>query len=138
MVRSPEQSIASLEIESQMGKHYYRTNVPLGLVILWWGFLGICAVIYMAYDAVFKAPARQEQMQAQKQWDRNHFNGWRLQQRYPSEYDTQHGLYTDELDKQTCTTMGYPGYPACPTQQYFVNGIPQAPPITPAPPTKKH
>jgi hypothetical protein len=91
------------------------------MFIKWIG-LGILVLGYMAYDACFKAPQRYAQRGAQTQWDRQHFNGWRLEK---ETYDTEHGLYVDKLNKETCTTAGYPGYPACPAQQYFVNGAPQ-------------
>jgi len=91
-------------------------------MIIWWVFLGICVLVYGCYDALFQAPARRAQQEAQQQWDRDHFSGWRLEQGY----DTQHGLYTDRMEHQTCTTMGYPGYPACSSQQYYIDGKPQA------------
>jgi hypothetical protein len=106
-----------------MARHYYRTNVPLGVMFIKWIGLGILVLGYMAYDACFKAPQRETQRVAQAQWDRQHFNGLRLEKQA---YDTEHGLYFDKLNKETCTTVGYPGYPACPVQQYFVNGSPQA------------
>jgi hypothetical protein len=105
-----------------MRRHYYRTNVPLPAMILWWIFLGVCVVIFSIYDSCAHGPVRD----AQAQWDREHFTGWRLEQ----DYDKEHGLFYDKVGRQTCTTKGYPGYPACPVQQYFVNGQPQASPIT--------
>jgi hypothetical protein len=54
-----------------MARHYYRTNVPLPIMIVWWVFLGACALIFMIYDAVFKAPERKERAEAQAQWERN-------------------------------------------------------------------
>lgn len=110
-----------------MARHYYRTNVPLPVMILWWGFIGICALIYGCYDAVFKAPEREAVISAQQKWDREHFNGWRLQER---SYEREHGLYDDRRDGGACTISGYPGYKACPLQQYFVNGQPQIYPPT--------
>jgi hypothetical protein len=107
-----------------MARHYYRTNVPLPVMIIWWVFLGICFLVYGAYDAVFQAPERRARQQAQAQWDRDHFNGWRLEQ----SYDPEHGIFYDKLDKKTCTIKGYPGYPPCPAQQYFVEGRPQSAP----------
>jgi len=95
-------------------------------MLIWWVFLGICVLCYSCYDAVFNAPTRRAQEQAQAQWDRDHFNGWRLEQTYPTSDEIMHGLFHDKLDKKTCTTKGYPGYPACPAQQYFVNGTPQS------------
>jgi hypothetical protein len=85
-------------------------------MIVWWVFLGVCVVLYTAYNAIVNGPKER----AQKQWDHDHFNGWRLEQ----SYDTEHGLLYDKLDKLTCTTKGYPGYPPCPGQQYFVDGKP--------------
>jgi hypothetical protein len=99
-----------------MARHYYRTNVPLPIMFLKWIGLGILAVIFLLYDTCANGPKRA----AQREWDRQHFNGWRLE----SSYDTEHGLYYDKLDGATCTTKGYPGYPACPTQRYYVNGQP--------------
>lgn len=97
-------------------------------MIIWWVFLGVCALIYGCYDAVFKAPERNATRAAQQKWERDHFNGWRL---HEYSYDTGHGLLMDELNKETCSATGYPGYPACPMQQYFVNGLPSIPPAEP-------
>lgn len=94
-------------------------------MILWWGFVGVCIVIYGIYNVLVNGPKER----AQAQWDRDHFNGWRLEQGYPSSDNVAHGLLYDKLDKQTCTTKGYPGYPACPLQQYFVDGRPQVKPL---------
>jgi len=109
-----------------VARHYYRTNIPLPAMLLWWVFLGICFLVYGCYDLVFQAPGRHAREQAQAQWDRDHFSGWRLSQNYPSDDDVQHGLYFDGLEKKTCTTKGYPGYPDCPYQQYYIDGKPQA------------
>lgn len=119
-----------------MAKHYYRTNVPLPVMIVWWVFLGICMLVYGAYDALFQAPERHAQEHAQAQWDRDHFNGWRLEQQYPTDADIQHGLFFDNLNKERCTVKAYPGYPACPAQQYYVDGKPQSAPATNS--TSKH
>jgi hypothetical protein len=94
-------------------------------MILWWGFMGVCVLVYGCYDALFQAPERHARERAQAQWDRDHFNGWRLEQSYPSAGDVQHGLFYDKLEKRTCTTKSYPGYPACPAQTYYVDGKPQ-------------
>ena len=112
-----------------MARHYYRTNVPLPIMIVWWGFLGVCVVIFMIYDALFKAPERKAQAEAQMQWERQHFNGWRLEQKYPLESDIEHGIFHDRLDQKSCTTKGYPGYDKCPPQMYYVNGAPSEPPV---------
>jgi hypothetical protein len=109
-----------------MARHYYRTNVPLPIMVLWWGFLGVCVVIFSIYNAIVNGPKEKAQMQ----WDRDHFNGWRLEKGY----DDQHGLLYDKLDKKTCSTKGYPGYDPCPAQQYFADGKPQQPPADPSPP----
>jgi hypothetical protein len=86
-------------------------------MIVWWVFLGVCVIVFAAYDVIVNGPKKR----AQEQWDRDHFNGWRLEQ----SYDAEHGLLYDKLDKKTCTTKGYPGYPNCPPQQHFVDGKPQ-------------
>jgi hypothetical protein len=109
-----------------MARHYYRTNVPLPAMIIWWVFLGVCVLMYSCYDALFKAPERNAQEQAQQQWDRDHFNGWRLEQTYPSSDDIQHGLFFDKLNKVKCTDRGFPGYPPCPAQQFYIGGKPQS------------
>jgi hypothetical protein len=111
-----------------MSRHYHRTNVPPRGMIVWWVFLGICAVCFSIYYAIVNGPKKK----AQEQWDREYFNGWRLEQSYPTSDDVAHGLFFDKLDKITCTVKGYPGYPACPVQQYFVDGRPQAAPTEPA------
>ena len=105
-----------------MARHYYRTNVPLPIMMLKWVAIGIFGGLFLLYDACFVKPGRDERMEAQRQWDRRHFNGWRLEK---VSYDTQHGLYYDLMEnREECSTVGYPGYPACPTQQYYVNGQP--------------
>jgi hypothetical protein len=110
-----------------MARHYYRTNVPLPVMVLWWVFCGICVLIYGCYDYVFQKPQRDVTAQAQVQWERRHLNGWRLEQ----SYDAEHGLFRDRMNNgETCTTKAYPGYPTCPPQQYFIDGNPQAPPQT--------
>jgi hypothetical protein len=91
-------------------------------MILWWVFLGVCVAIFGVYDACFVAPGRRQVQQQQAQWERQHFNGWRLEQ---ITYEAEHGLYNDRLEHQTCTTKAYPGYSACPPQQYYVEGNPQ-------------
>jgi hypothetical protein len=112
-----------------MARHYYRTNVPLPVMILWWGFLGVCVVIFMIYDAIFKAPERKSRAEAQATWERQHYNGWKLEQKYPSQSDLEHGIFYDRYDQKSCTTRGYPGYDACPPQQYYIDGIPSQPPV---------
>jgi hypothetical protein len=108
-----------------MAKHYYRTNVPLIFVVLKFVGIGILGGLYLLYDACFVKPGRDARIEAQKQWDRQHYNGWRLDK---VSYDTEHGLYYDQLnDRQECTTVGYPGYPICPAQRYYVNGQPSSP-----------
>jgi hypothetical protein len=64
--------------------------------------------MYSCYDAVFKAPTRRAEQQAQQQWDRDHFNGWRLVQTYPSDDDIKHGLFYDKLDKKPMHNEGIP------------------------------
>lgn len=124
-----------------MARHYYRTNVPLPVMILWWGFLGVCAVIFMIYDAIFKAPERKSRAEAQATWERQHYNGWKLEQKYSSQSDIEHGIFFDRYEQKSCTTRGYPGYDPCPTQQYYINGIPSQPPVVmqdnPSPKPKK-
>jgi hypothetical protein len=112
-----------------MARHYYRTNVPLPVMILWWGFLGVCVVILMAYNAIFKAPEQRAQAEAQRTWERQHLNGWRLEQKYPGQSDIEHGIFFDRMEQKSCTTKGYPGYDSCPGQLYYVNGAPSSPPI---------
>jgi hypothetical protein len=112
-----------------MARHYYRTNVPLPVMILWWGFLGVCAVIFMIYDAIFKAPERKSRAEAQTTWEREHYNGWKLEQKYLSRSDIEHGIFFDRYDQKSCTTVGYPGYDPCPPQQYYINGTPSQPPV---------
>ena len=112
-----------------MARHYYRTNVPLPIMIIWWVFLGICFVVFMIYDAIFKAPERKAQVEAQVLWERQHFNGWKLEQKYPSQSDIEHGIFFDRYDQKTCTTKSYPGYDPCPTQQYYSNGMLSTPPV---------
>jgi hypothetical protein len=84
-----------------MARHYYRTNVPLPIMILWWVFIGICAVIFMIHDAIFKAPERKAQAEAQATWERQHLNGWRLEQKYPSQSDIDHGIFYDRMEQKS-------------------------------------
>jgi hypothetical protein len=100
-----------------MARHYYRTNVPLPIMFLKWIGMGILVAIALLYDTCANGPKRE----AQARWDREHFNGWRLE---AQTYETEHGLYYDKLKQETCTMKGYPGYPTCPAQQYFVDGKP--------------
>ena len=109
-----------------MARHYFRTNIPFPIMLLWWGFLGVCVLVYGCYDALFLAPERSARLHAQQQWDRDHFDGWRLEQRYASDFNVQHGLFYDKLEQKECTMRGYPGYPACPAQTYYIDGKPQA------------
>jgi hypothetical protein len=102
-------------------------------MIVWWVFLGACVVVYGLYHAVVYGPEEKARAQAQAQWDRQHFNGWRLEK----SYDDEHGILFDKLDKKKCTAKGYPGYDPCPSQQYFVDGTPQEPPAEPTPTAKK-
>jgi len=89
-------------------------------MILKWLAIGICGGLFFLYDACFVKPDRDARLEAQRQWDRQHSNGWRLEK---VSYDTEHGLYYDLLkEREECSTLGYPGYPACPPQQYYVNG----------------
>jgi hypothetical protein len=74
-------------------------------MIVWWVFLGGCVLVFTAYDAIVNG----SQKKGTGTMGQRHFNGWRLEQ----------------SDKKTCTTKGYPGYPNCPPQQYFVDGKPQ-------------
>ena len=107
-----------------MARHYYRTNVPLPIMMLKWIGLAIFIPLFLLYDTCANGPKRE----AQGQWDRQHFNGWRLEK---DTYDTKHGLYYDKLNKEQCTAVGYPGYPACPAQQYYLNGQSSPPPKGP-------
>jgi hypothetical protein len=86
-------------------------------MILWWVFLGFCILCVSLYDGCVNGPKRR----AQAQWDRDHYTGWRLDQGS----DALHGLFFDNLNKETCTTKRYPGYPDCPSQQHYLNGKPQ-------------
>jgi len=111
-----------------MARHYYRTNVPLPIMFLKWIAIGIFGGLFLLYDACFEKPARDARREAQVHWDRQHFNGWRLEK---VSYDSQHGLYYDLLhEREECSTLGYPGYPPCPPQQYYANGVVTSGPIT--------
>ena len=112
-----------------MARHYYRTNVPLPIMIIWWCFLGVCVVLFSIYDAVFKAPERKAQAEAQATWERQHYNGWKLEQKYPTHNEIERGIFFDRYDQKTCTTKGYPGYEPCPPQQHYSNGVPSLAPV---------
>jgi hypothetical protein len=111
-------------------------------MIVWWGFLGVCVIVFAIYDAIFKAPEQRAQAEAQRIWERQHFNGWRLEQKYPSDSDIEHGIFYDRLEQKSCTDKGYPGYDSCAAQLYYVNGAASSPPVetpveTPKPTRKK-
>jgi hypothetical protein len=89
-------------------------------MFLKWIGMGILVLMFFLYDTCVNGPKRE----VQRKWDRDHYTGWRLERAY----DDQHGLYNDKLDGGTCTTKGYPGYPACPAQRYYVNGVAQLSP----------
>lgn len=62
---------------------------------------------------------------ARTEWEWNHYTGYRL-----TLSNEELGLYFDKRagDFSQCTTKAYPGYPACPPQQYVVNGQPTSEP----------
>jgi hypothetical protein len=112
-----------------MARHYYRTNVPLPVMILWWGFLGVCVVVLMAYNAIFKAPPTESTGGGAENLGASTFQWGKLEQKYPGQSDIEHGIFFDRMEQKSCTTKGYPGYDSCPGQLYFVNGAPSSPPI---------
>jgi len=67
---------------------------------------------------------------AQKRWEWNHYTGYRLFV-VEDEEDKAHGILRDSKigtgREALCTTMNYPGYPACPPQEYVFNGKSLAP-----------
>jgi hypothetical protein len=77
---------------------------------------------------------RSKNMEAKKQeWEWQHYTGWRLDanQNDPG-VRLGIGVLRDKKTSLLCTTSGYPGYPACPSQEYVVNGQPApAPKVTP-------
>ena len=89
-------------------------------MILKWIGMGILGVLFLLYDTCANGPKRE----AQRQWDRDHFNGWRLEK---DTSDTAHGLYYDKMNGgEACTVVSYPGYPPCPQQRYYTNGQPSS------------
>jgi len=57
---------------------------------------------------------------AKQSWEWQHYTGNRLIARD----DTAHGIFLDKKTNKDCSMLAYPGYPACPTQVYVVNGDP--------------
>ncbi|HSY33930.1 MAG TPA: hypothetical protein VLA42_18260 [Verrucomicrobiae bacterium] len=97
-------------------------NIGLGL-----GLVGI--VIFLIAGLSIEHSNRAERSK-RAQWEWNHYTGWRIVGLggYPSADDAAHGIWFDKKTKVDCTDKGYPGYPACAPQEYFINGK-----VSPAP-----
>jgi hypothetical protein len=76
--------------------------------ILGLGFVFL--IVFIMYDA--------HVARAKQSWEWQHYSGDRLIARD----DTAHGIFQDKKTNKDCSTLGYPGYPACPEQAYYVNG----------------
>lgn len=85
----------------------------IGIVILVFG--GLAAVIF----GVLILQSEQHDKQAQ-QWKWEHYTGFRLTQSWGGQ---EQGLFEDKKTGNTCTTLKFPGYPACPEQEFVVNSI---------------
>jgi len=51
-------------------------------------------------------------------------------QKYPSPDEIAHGIFVDRYDQKNCKTKNYPGK-SCPLQWYYVDAVPNAPPVEP-------
>ena len=61
-------------------------------------------------------------------WQWQHYTGWRIARDYDSSFKAERGIWTDHKTGNECTDKGYPGYAACPQQEYVVNGVQSAAP----------
>jgi hypothetical protein len=79
--------------------------------------------------ASFLQKRRSKNREATRQeWEWQHYTGWRISgDLNDSGVRLGIGVFRDKKTGVLCTTSGYPGYPACPPQEYVVNGK-QAPP----------
>jgi hypothetical protein len=68
------------------------------------------------------------QQQAIANWNWQHYTGWRTTCDFADggceSVSYSHGIQRDRKTGTVCTVINYPGYPACPPQEYVVNGVP--------------
>jgi len=56
-----------------------------------------------------------------KEWEWQHYTGWRISgDLNDSGVRLGIGVLRDKKTGVLCTTSGYPGYPACPSQEYLL------------------
>jgi hypothetical protein len=113
------------DVKAALGTGYNQTKKLLKWTIA-------LAIVFLAALAItaFLKERRSKNAAAKKQereWQ--HYTGWRLDgDMNDSGVRLEIGVLRDKKTGVLCATSGYPGYPACPPQEYVVNGQP-----TPAP-----
>jgi hypothetical protein len=95
----------------------------------WVAVIAIILFAALAITALLQKP-RSKNMDAMRQdWEWQHYSGWRISgDLNDSGVRLGIGVLRDKKTGMLCTTSGYPGYPACPPQEYVVNGKPAPPP----------
>jgi hypothetical protein len=95
-------------------------------------WVAVIAILFFAVQAItsFLQKRHSKNMEATRQeseWQ--HYTGWRISgDLNDSGVRLGIGVFRDKKTGVLCTTSGYPGYPACPPQEYVVNGKPAPPP----------
>jgi hypothetical protein len=95
-------------------------------------WVAVIAIILFAALAITpslqkRRPKNMEAMRQELEWQ--HYSGWRISgDLNDSGVRLGIGVLRDKKTGVLCTTSGYPGYPACPPQEYVVNGKPAPPP----------
>jgi hypothetical protein len=77
---------------------------------------GILGIGLISVAAFFMYEGHVERVK--QAWEWNHYTGYRLIARD----DTAHGIFLDKRTNKECSTLGYPGYAACPPQEQVVDG----------------
>jgi hypothetical protein len=95
----------------------------------WVAVIAIILFAALAITALLQK-RRSKNMDAMRQdWEWQYYSGWRISgDLNDSGVRLGIGVLRDKKTGMLCTTSGYPGYPACPPQEYVVNGKPAPPP----------
>ena len=101
-----------------------------GVKLLKW----IAAIAILLFAALASTPVLQKRRSAnaeatkqESEWQ--HYTGWRISGDVnDAGVRLGIGVFRDKKTGSLCTTSGYPGYSACPAQEYVVNGKPAPPP----------
>ena len=108
----------------------FRMENKKVLKLLKWAAV-IAILLFAALAITAFVPKRQSKnLEAKKQeWEWQHYTGWRISgDLNDSGVRLGIGVLRDKKTGVLCTTSGYPGYPACPPQEYVINGRPAPPP----------